>query len=90
MGGLQRYGYVKPSHLPISLMIKKQEAKRWTIGKGICQDWILSPYLFNLCLDYSKRNGGLEQKLELKLQGELSLTLDMLMKARKTRNLLKI
>ena len=31
------------------------------IGKGICQGYILSPCLFNLCAEYTKRNAGLEE-----------------------------
>ena len=31
------------------------------IGKGVCQDCILSPCLFNLCAEYILRNAGLEE-----------------------------
>ena len=31
------------------------------IGKGICQDYILSPCLFNLYAEYIMRNAGLEE-----------------------------
>ena len=31
------------------------------IGKGVCQDCILSPYLFNLHAEYIKRNARLEE-----------------------------
>ena len=31
------------------------------IGKGICQDCILSPCLFNLCAEYIMRNVGLDE-----------------------------
>ena len=31
------------------------------IGKGVCQGGILSPCLFNLYVDYIKRNAGLEE-----------------------------
>ena len=31
------------------------------IGKGICQGWILSPYLFNLNAEYIMRNAGLDE-----------------------------
>ena len=31
------------------------------IGKGIHQDGILSPCLFNLCAEYIMRNAGLEE-----------------------------
>jgi len=47
------------------------------IGKGVCQDCILSPCLFNLYAEYIKRNAGLKHKLESKLLGEVSVTSDM-------------
>ena len=31
------------------------------IGKGVCQGYILSPCLFNLCAEYIMRNPGLEE-----------------------------
>ena len=31
------------------------------IGKGVCQGYILSPYLFNLYADYIVQNAGLEE-----------------------------
>ena len=31
------------------------------IGKGVCQDCILSPWLFNLYVEYIMRNTGLEE-----------------------------
>ena len=31
------------------------------IGKEVCQGCILSPCLFNLCLEYIMRNAGLEE-----------------------------
>ena len=31
------------------------------IGKGVCQDYILSPCLFNLHAEYIMRNAGLEE-----------------------------
>ena len=50
------------------------------IGKGVCQGWILSPCLFNLCTEYIMRNAGLEEhKLESRLPGEISITSDMQM-----------
>ena len=30
-------------------------------GKGVCQDCVLSPCLFNLCAEYIMRNTGLEE-----------------------------
>ena len=31
------------------------------VGKGVCKDCILSPYLFNLYAEYILRNAGLEE-----------------------------
>ena len=31
------------------------------IGKGVCQSYILSPYLFNLYAEYIMRNAGLDE-----------------------------
>ena len=31
------------------------------IGKGVCQDYILSPYLFNLYTEYIMWNTGLDE-----------------------------
>ena len=48
------------------------------IGKGVCQDTILSPCLFNLYAEYIMRNAGLEEaQAEPRLQGEISITSDM-------------
>ena len=48
------------------------------IGKGVHQDCILSPCLFNLYAEYIMRNTGLdEHKLESRLLGEISITSDM-------------
>ena len=45
------------------------------IRKGVCQGFILSPYLFNLYAGYIMRNAGLEKhKLESRLPGEISVT----------------
>ena len=50
------------------------------IGKGVCQDCILSPCLFNLYAEYIMRNSGLEEAYtELRLPGEISITSDMRM-----------
>ena len=38
------------------------ETTNWfQIGKGVCQDCILSPCLFNLYAEYIMRNAGLEE-----------------------------
>ena len=40
------------------------------IGKGVCQDCILSPCLFNIYADYIMRNTGLEvAQNEIKIAG---------------------
>ena len=40
----------------------RQRTTEWfQIGKGVCQDCILSPYLFNLYAEYIMRNAGLEE-----------------------------
>ena len=50
------------------------------IGKGVCQDWILSPCLFNFYAEYIMRNAGLmKHTLESRLLGEISATSDMQM-----------
>ena len=50
------------------------------IGKGVCQDCILSPCLFNLYAEYIMRMLGLKKhKLESRLVGEISITSDMQM-----------
>ena len=50
------------------------------IGKGICQDYILSFCLFNLYTEYIMRNlGWMKHKLESKLSGEISIIADMQM-----------
>ena len=47
------------------------------IGKGVGQGCILSPCLFNLYAEYIMRNAGLEETLESRLTGEISITSDM-------------
>ena len=50
------------------------------IGKGVCQGCILSPCLFNLYTEYLMRMlGWRKHKLESRLPGEISITLDMQM-----------
>ena len=40
------------------------------IGKGVCQGYMLSPCLFNLCAEYIMRNAGLEEaQAEIKIAG---------------------
>ena len=50
------------------------------IGKGECQDCVLSPCLFNLYAEYIMKKAGLDEaKLESSLLGEISITSDMQM-----------
>ena len=50
------------------------------IGKGVHQDCLLSPCLFNLYAEYIMRMlGWKKQKLESRLPGEISITSDMQM-----------
>ena len=40
------------------------------LGKGVCQDYILSPCLFNFSVEYIMRNAGLEEaQAEIKIAG---------------------
>ena len=48
------------------------------IGKGVCQDCILSPCLLNLYAEYIMRKlDWMKHKLESRLLGEISITPDM-------------
>ena len=47
-------------------------------GKGVCQEYILSPYLFNLYENTSyEMPGWMKQKVESRLPGEVSISSDM-------------
>ena len=50
------------------------------IGKGVRQDCILSPCLFNLYAEYIMRTAGLEEaQAGIKIAEEISITSDMQM-----------
>ena len=50
------------------------------IRKGVCQGYILSPFLFNLYAEYIMRNAGLDEaQAGIKIMGEISITSDMQM-----------
>ena len=50
------------------------------IGKGVHQGYILSSCLFNLYAEYIMQNAGLDEiQAGIKIQGEISITLDMQM-----------
>ena len=50
------------------------------IGKGVRQDCILSPRLFNFYAEYIMRNAGLEEtQAGIRIAGEISITSDMQM-----------
>ena len=50
------------------------------IGKGVCQGFILSPWLFNLYAEYIMQNvGWMKHKLESRWLREITITSDMQM-----------
>ena len=51
---------------------------RFQIGKGVYQDCVVSPGLFNLYAEYVRINTGwMKHRLESRLPGEISITSDM-------------
>ena len=56
------------------------KANLFQIRKGVHQDCIMPPCLFNLYAEYIMRNAGLDEaQLESRLPGEISITSDMQM-----------
>ena len=54
-----------------------QTTNWFKIGKGMHQSCILSPFIFNLYVEYIMRNAGLDEaQLESRLLGEISKTSD--------------
>ena len=70
MENSEGHGNARPPDPPFEKLYAGQEATVRTrhgttdwfqIGKGVCQDCILPPYLFNLYAEYIMRNAGLEE-----------------------------
>ena len=70
MENSERDGNTRPRNLPLERPVSGQEATVRTghgttdwfqIGKGVWQECILSPCLFNLYAEYIMRNSGLEE-----------------------------
>ena len=57
----------------------RYEATDWLqIGQRVCQDCILSPYLFNWYAEYIMQNAGLDEaQAGITLPGKISITSDM-------------
>ena len=89
MENSEKDGNTRPPDLPLEKPICRPGSKIRTghgttdwfqIGKGVHQDCILSPCLFNFYAEYIMRNAGLEDhKLESRLPGEISITSEMQM-----------
>ena len=88
MENSERDGNTRPPDLPLEKFVYAgQEATVRTghgttdgfqIGKGVRQSYVLSPCLFNLYAEYIMRN-GMDEALESRLPGEISITSDMQM-----------
>ena len=64
-----------------TLRIRHGTTGWFQIGKGVCQDCLLLPCLFNLYAEYIMRLlACMKHKLESRLLGEISITSDMQIK----------
>ena len=90
MENFERDGNTRPPELPLEKPICRSGTGTvrtghgttdwFQIGKGVCQGYILSPYLFNLYAEYIMRNAGLSKaQAGIKIAGEISITSDMQM-----------
>ena len=69
MESSERDGNTRPPGLPLEqsvcrsghLELDMEQTDWFQIGKGVCQDCILSPCLFNLYAEYIMRNAGLDE-----------------------------
>ena len=76
----QSYRGIQPNILYMCFPYCNTIMDWFQFGKGICQDCILSPCLFNLMQSRSwEMLGWRKHKLESRLRGEISITSDMQM-----------
>ena len=82
------YQTTSPASWEICMQVRKQQLEPdmltsdwFQIGKGVCQDCILSPCLFNLYAEYIMQNAGLEDpQAEIQFAGRnISNFVDMQM-----------
>ena len=82
-----RDGNTRPPDLPPENYVCKSESNRtgrgttgwFQIRKGVCQGYILSPFLLNSLSTLCEMPGWMKHKLESRLLGEISITSDMQM-----------
>ena len=61
---------------------------QFQIGKGVHQDCVLSPCLFNFYADYIMQNAGLDEaqagiKREISVMSDIQMTLSLWLKAKR-------